>query len=79
MSKAIRINDTIYSAAKKTANAEFRSIPGQIEFWAMVGKSALENPDLPIEMVKDILISKNQDRSMAEPFHFSKEKERCLK
>jgi hypothetical protein len=64
----IRIGETIYNEAKKIARAECRSIPNQIEFWAMIGKCALDNPDLPIEFVKDLLISKHQDRSLAEPF-----------
>lgn len=29
------------------ARAECRSIPHQIEFWAKIGKCALDNPDLP--------------------------------
>jgi len=70
----IRINEEIYNEAKKTARAECRSIPGQIEFWAMVGKCALANPDLPVEFVKDLLISKYQDRSLAEPFVFEGKK-----
>ncbi|MCC5791219.1 MAG: ParD-like family protein [Legionellaceae bacterium] len=69
----IRIDDGIYEAAKKTAKAECRSIPGQIEFWAKVGKCALDNPDLPIDFVKDLLISKHSDRSLAEPFDFDEE------
>lgn len=69
----IRIDDGIYEDAKKVAKAECRSIPGQIEFWAKVGKCALENPDLPIEFVKDLLIEKNTDRSLAEPFDFDEE------
>jgi hypothetical protein len=70
MSIAIRIDKTIYNAAKKIAHAEYRSIPNQIEYWAMLGKCALDNPDLPIEFIKDILVSKNTDRSLAEPFDF---------
>ncbi|GGI79196.1 ParD-like family protein [Legionella impletisoli] len=69
----IRIDDDIYEDAKKIAKAECRSIPGQIEFWAKVGKCALDNPDLPIEFVKDLLISKKSDRSLAEPFNFDEE------
>ena len=69
----IRIDDSIYEDAKKTAKAECRSIPGQIEFWAKVGKCALDNPDLPIDFVKDLLISKHSDRSLAEPFDFDEE------
>ena len=66
----IRIDESVYNEAKKTARAEFRTIPHQIEFWAMIGKCALENPDLPIEFVRELLISKHQDRSLAEPFDF---------
>jgi len=70
MGVPIRINEDIYDAAKKVAKAECRSIPNQIEFWAKVGKCALENPDLPTEFIKDLLISKNMDDSLAEPFDF---------
>ncbi len=70
MSIPIRIHESIYKEAKATAKAEHRSIPHQIEYWAMLGKCALDNPDLPIEFVKDLLIAKNQDRSLAEPFKF---------
>lgn len=70
MGVPIRIDESIYGEAKKVAKGEFRSIPNQIEYWARVGKCALDNPDLPIEFVKELLISKNMDRSLAEPFHF---------
>jgi len=73
MAIPIRIDEAIYNEAKKTARAERRSIPHQIEFWAMIGKCALDNPDLPIEFVKDLLISKHQDRSLAEPFNFGQD------
>lgn len=66
----IRIDETIYNAAKQVARAECRSIPNQIEFWAKVGKCALDNPDLPIEFVQTLLIAKDIDRSQAEPFVF---------
>lgn len=70
MGIAIRINEEIYRAAKKTAAGEFRSIPNQIEYWAKLGKAALDNPDLPIEFIKELLAAKNQDKSLAEPFQF---------
>ena len=73
MGRPIRINDEIYDEAKKTASAECRTIPNQIEFWARVGKCALENPDLPVEFVRDLLISVRQDKSLAEPFELKDE------
>lgn len=75
MSVPIRIDDSIYNEAKKTARAEHRSIPHQIEYWAMIGRCALDNPDLPIEFVKELLISKQQDRSLAEPFIIEKHRD----
>ncbi len=70
MSIAIRIDKAIYDAAKKVARSECRSIPHQIEFWAKIGKCALDNPDLPIEFLQELLLSKQQDHSLAEPFEF---------
>lgn len=70
MGVPIRIDQIIYTEAKKVAKAEHRSIPNQIEFWAIIGKCALDNPDLPIEFIRELLISKNSDRSLAEPFIF---------
>lgn len=70
MGIAIRIDDKIYSAAKQIAHSEYRSISNQIEYWAVLGKCALDNPDLPIDFIKDILSSKNLDKSLAEPFEF---------
>lgn len=66
----IRIDKAIYNHAKVTARAEFRSIPSQIEYWAMIGRCALDNPDLPIDFIRDTLISKSLDKSLAEPFIF---------
>ena len=70
MGVPIRIDELIYNEAKKVARSEFRSSPHQIEFWASLGKCALDNPELPIEFIKETIMSKRQDRSVAEPFHF---------
>ena len=70
MGISIRINEAIYNDAKKVARAEYRSIPHQIEFWASLGKCALDNPDLPIEFIKELLVSKNQDQALADIFEF---------
>jgi hypothetical protein len=66
----IRIDESIYNDAKNVAKAECRSIPSQIEFWAKIGKCALDNPDLPVEFIKDLLITKNLHRSLSEDFKF---------
>jgi hypothetical protein len=75
MSVSIRVDDELYEAARHTAKAECRTIANQIEFWAKVGKAALENPDLPVEFVRDLLLAKAQDRALADPFQFEGERD----
>lgn len=58
MGMPVRIDEELYKDAKARAKAECRTIAGQIEFWAKVGKAALDNPDLPVDFVRDILIAK---------------------
>ena len=67
MSIAIRIDKELYEDAKRTAAAEYRTVPLQVAFWAKIGKVALENPDLPIELIRDMLIAKGQK---SESFEF---------
>ena len=67
MSTSIRIEDYLYQVAKVRAKAEFRTIPSQIEFWAQIGRAALDNPDLPIEFVRDVLVARQEE---SEPFNF---------
>ena len=45
MGVPIRIDEEIYEEAKRVAKAECRSVPQQIEYWARIGKCALDNPD----------------------------------
>ena len=79
MGTPIRIDNDIYLAAQRVAGAERRSIPQQIEFWALVGKTALENPDLPVDFVRELLISKHTDRALAEPFDLKPAKKATAK
>jgi len=65
MSISIRIDDTLFEAAKGSAKAEMRSVPQQVAYWAKIGRAALDNPDLPIEFVRDVLIAMDD---VSEPF-----------
>ena len=67
-STSIRINQSLYEQAKVEATIEHRSIAGQIEFWARVGRAALDNPDLPVTFVAESLASMAEPRDQAEPF-----------
>lgn len=72
MGKPIRIDEDLYDQAKIAAKGEFRSIPNQIEYWARIGKCALDNPDLPIDFIKELLIAKDEDKTLATPFNIEK-------
>ena len=69
MSKVIRISHELYQNAQQVAFIESRSVSKQIERWAKIGKCALDNPDLPIQFIDDLLMTKNQDSSLAESFN----------
>lgn len=71
MSVAIRIDDELYEEAKRSAEAECRTVPLQVTYWAKIGRAALDNPDLPVEFIRDILTAKKQGDY--EPFKFSTE------
>ena len=68
MSMPVRIDDKLYEQARMTAQGECRTISGQLEFWAKIGKAALDNPDLPVEFVRDILIARTEDRKQLTSF-----------
>lgn len=67
-STSIRINQQLYEQAKQDAMVEHRSIAGQIEFWARVGRAALDNPDLPVSFVAESLASMAEARAQSQPF-----------
>ena len=67
-STSIRINQTLYDQARSEAVAEHRTIAGQVEYWAKIGRAALDNPDLPVSFVAESLASLAEPRSEATPF-----------
>jgi len=52
----VKLSDKLIADAKITAKALNRSVPGQIEYWAKIGKIAEENPDLPVNFINGILV-----------------------
>ena len=56
MATAVRISDKLVDEAKKYGRIDHRSLAGQIEHWARMGKYSEENPDLPYSLIKEILI-----------------------
>ena len=56
MAMAVRISEELVGEAKKFSRIEHRSLTGQIEHWARIGKCSEENPDLTYNLIKEIFI-----------------------
>lgn len=57
MSAVVKLSDELMNQAKHYASVYHRSVPKQIEYWSRIGKIAEENPDLPYNFIKDILLA----------------------
>ncbi|MBI4743651.1 MAG: hypothetical protein HY776_02335 [Actinobacteria bacterium] len=55
MAAAVRISEKLVNEAKKYSRIDHRSLTGQIEHWARIGKCVEENPDLTYSLIKEIL------------------------
>ena len=60
MGTAIKISKEIAEDARITSKVTRRSMAGQIEYWAFIGKTAEDNPDLSFLVIKDILLGRQQ-------------------
>ena len=56
MTTAVRVSDKLVREAKIHSKIDKRSVTGQIEHWATIGKCAEENPELTYSLIKEILI-----------------------
>lgn len=56
MATAVRISESLVREAKLMSSVDNRSVTGQIEHWAKIGKCAEENPSLNYNLIKEILI-----------------------
>ncbi len=71
MSKAIKISDEIADDARVMAKVTHRSMAGQVEYWAQIGKIAEDNPDLSFSAIYDILLGREQlDEGLGTPYIF---------
>jgi hypothetical protein len=58
MPTAIRISDELVHSARRVSKVENRSVTGQIEYWAKIGRIAEENPDMSYKLIKEILLGR---------------------
>lgn len=63
MSKAIKLSDRLVRDAVTNGKAQHRSAAKQIEYWATIGKTADENPDLPLGFIKGLLIGVEEQKA----------------
>ena len=63
MSTAIKVSEELVQSAKPYALAMQRSVTKQIEYWAKLGQAVEENPDLPVTMILDVLVSMEEAKA----------------
>ena len=56
MTTAVRVSDKLVKEARLVSAVDNRSVTGQIEHWAKIGKCAEDNPDLTYSLIKEMLI-----------------------
>jgi hypothetical protein len=56
----VKLSKDIVSEARIMSKALNRSLAGQIEHWAKIGRLAEENPDLTYAFIKNILIAQQE-------------------
>ena len=71
MAVALKLSDELVEDAKPYASAEHRSVPKQIEYWARIGKAVLENPEMPLRLIQDTILSREEVKAgMASSYQF---------
>ncbi|MEZ8236724.1 hypothetical protein AB6C62_24840 [Vibrio splendidus] len=57
MAISVRLDDGFVTHARVHAEAENRSVPKQIEYWAKIGQIMIDNPDLSYEFVRESILA----------------------
>lgn len=69
MATSVRLDDHFVTHAKIHAEAENRSLPKQIEYWAKIGKIMMDNPDLSYEFVREsLLATEEMKQGLCKPY-----------
>jgi hypothetical protein len=70
MSTVIRISSDLAAEARTRSSVDKRSLTGQVEYWARIGRVAEDNPELPFSFIKEILIAQEEAKSGKEEYVF---------
>ena len=69
MAVTVKLSDDLIEDARHYGSVLSRSIPKQIEYWSRIGKIAEENPDLPYDFIKNVLLAKKEaDEKKLKPY-----------
>ena len=63
MAVSVKLSDEMVAQAKTMSRALNRSVAGQIEYWAKIGKIAEANPDLTYGFIKELLIAREESQA----------------
>lgn len=61
----IEVDQQLYQDAAAAAAQNHITVDEQIVLWARVGRTALDNPDMPVLAIQDVLTAQKQQ---ADPF-----------
>jgi hypothetical protein len=67
MGISVKIKQDLYESARVASKNERRTIAGQIEFWVKVGRTAIDNPDLPASFIAEVLTSLSEPMPVRQP------------
>ena len=71
MAVSVKLSDEMVHQAKIISKALNRSVAGQIEYWAKIGKISEENPDLTYDFIQKIIIAREEALAgNLEPYRF---------
>ncbi len=69
MATSVRLDDGFVTHARVHAEAENRSLPKQIEYWAKVGQIMMDNPDVCYEFVRESLLATEEvKQGLSKPY-----------
>ncbi len=71
---AVRLPRNFVDFVSRYAEINLRSVPKQIEYWTRLGRCAEENPDLPLEFIKECMLAQDDaKRGLVSEFEFRTE------
>jgi len=60
MAISVELSDDIVAQAKTMSRALNCSVAEQVEYWVKIGKNSEENPDLTYDLIKQLLIAREE-------------------